>query len=125
MVQLIRTVVENTVEDTFIHLVYGCRSQYDILLKEELNHFASFWNFTVLYALSQTSEQSLQAAKGLIQYGDRVHFGRVDCELVQKEMPSPEKEKNMVMICGTKSFDKDMINHLLKAGYKKDTYFKF
>ena len=124
MIQIIRAVVENNDENTFLHLVYGCRSQDDILMKEELDEFASYWNFTVLYALSKTTQLSLAENPGMIRYGDKVHFGRVDSDLVRKEMPSPNM-RNMVLICGTKSFDKDMINYLTKAGYAKEMYFKF
>ena len=125
MIQIIRIIVENEEENTFVHLVYSCRSQHDILLKDQLDHFASFWNFTVLYALSQATAQSLQPRRGSVRYGDKLHFGRIDCELVQREMPLPNEKHNLVLICGTKSFNKDMINHLSKAGHTKDTYFKF
>ena len=124
MIQIIRTVVENDEENAFLHLVYGCRSQDDILMKKELDEFASYWNFTVLYALSKATQQSFAENPGMISYGDKVHFGRVDSDLVHREMPSPS-EGNIVLICGTKSFDKDMINHLRKAGYAKEMYFKF
>ena len=124
MIQVIRAVVENEDDDTIIHLVYGCQTQDDILMKKDLNNFTSYWNFTTLYALSRTTEQSLADHAGMIKYGDRVHFGRIDCDLVCKEMPAPT-ERNLVLICGTKSFDKDMINHLGKAGYTKMMYFKF
>lgn len=125
MIQVIRAIVENDEEETFVHLVYSCRTQHDILLKKELDTYASFWNFTVLYTLSRSSRESISDDPGMIKYGDKVHFGRIDRELVKKEMP-PLSERNMVLICGTKSFDKDMINHLTKAaGYNKDMYFKF
>lgn len=124
MIQIIKTIVENDKEDTFIHLVYGCRTQQDILLKDELDHYASYWNFTVLYALSRCTEGCLRERPGMIKYGDKVHFGRIGCDLVCKEMP-PAWTGNLVLICGTKSFDKDMINYLSKAGYTKDMYLKF
>ena len=125
MLQVIRAIVENDEEETFVHLVYGCRTQHDILLKEELDAYASFWNLTVLYALSRTSAESVSEDPGRIKYGDVVHYGRIDSELVKKEMPPPS-ERNLLLICGTKSFDKDMINHLTKAaGYNINMYFKF
>ena len=125
MLQVIRAIVESDEEETFVHLVYGCQTQHNILLKQELDTYASFWNFTVLYALSRTSAESVAENPGKIKYGDVVHYGRIDSELVKKEMPLPS-ERNLVLICGTKSFDKDMINHLIKAaGYGKDMYFKF
>lgn len=125
MVQLIRTVVENEKENTFVHLVYSCRTQHDILMKTELEHFALFWNFTALYVLTRSSEESVRSDAGCVRYGDKIHFGRIDQELVCSEMPPPSNRRNQVLICGTESFDTDMKDYLAKAGYSNDTYFKF
>ena len=53
MIQVIRHIVHNEEEDTFVRLLYACRTYKDLLLREELNQLAAFWNFTVLYVLSQ------------------------------------------------------------------------
>lgn len=119
-----RKVVENENDDTRVHLVYGCRTQHNILQKEFLDECDQFWNFSVLYSLSNCTEQQTQEHKGLLRYQDKVHYGRIDMELVKTEMPVPSP-KHCVLICGTKSFDKDMINYLLKLGYTKSMYFKF
>ena len=126
MLQVIREVVENEDEETFIHLVYGCQTQDDILLKKELDHYATFWNFTVLYALSRTDADSLAETSGVIKYGDKVHFGRIDADLVVKEMHRFEKKRStMTLVCGTDQFNKDMLRYLCTAGYMEDMCFKF
>jgi len=53
-----------------------------------------------------------------------VSYGRITQELVSREMPKPSRDVH-VLICGTKSFDKDMINYLKAYGYTSDMYFKF
>lgn len=124
MIQVIRAVVENEEEETFLHLVYGCRTQQDILLKQEIDHLATFWNFTVLYSLSRTSQSSLASNPGSIKYADKVHIGRIDRKLVECEMPHPQPgHRIMVLICGTPSFNDDMIEHLNHLGYTTDMYF--
>ena len=126
MIQVIRAVVENNDEETFVHLVYACRTQEDILMKEELDKFSSYWNFTVLYSLSRTSQSSLAGNPGSIKYADKVHFGRIDVKLVEHEMPRPQAGgRSMVLICGTQSFDEDMIEYLTHLGYTQDMYFKY
>ena len=126
MVQVIRAVVENEEDETFLHLVYGSRSQDEILLKSEIDHFASYWNFTVLHSLSRTSQSSLASHPGLIKYGDKVHIGRIDKKLVEKEMPCPQNgHMTLVLICGTDSFNDDMIKYLNEIGYTSDMYFKY
>lgn len=126
MIQVIRAVVENEDDETFLHLVYGCRSQDDILMKPELDHFASYWNFTVLYSLSRTSQSSLVSHPGPVKYADKVHLGRIDRQLVEQEMPRPQLDKSIiVLICGTESFSEDMTKHLTQAGYTSDMYFNY
>lgn len=51
--QVARSIVDNEADETFIRLVYACRTAKEVLLKEELDHLSEFWNFTVLYVLSQ------------------------------------------------------------------------
>ena len=80
----------------------------------------------MLYALSNTSPQEVQVDKGTLKYQDKVHYGRITFDLLSSEMPPPlPAANNCFLICGTKSFEKDMINYLLKLGYDKCNYFKF
>lgn len=126
MLQVIREVVENEDEETFIHMVYGCRTQNDVLLKKELDHYATYWNFTVLYALSRSDPTSLAASPGMMKYGDKVHFGRINADLVVKEMPNHGTHRNaLILVCGTDEFNDDMLGYLSSAGYPQDSYFKF
>lgn len=129
MLQVARATVENEDEDTFVRCFFACRTQHDILLKEELDHLRGFWNFTITYVLSNSSQESLSSDPGKTSYGDTVHFGRMDFEFVQKEMSSfildTARKRSMVLICGTKSFDKDMINYLTRTGCAQYAYFKF
>ena len=124
MIQVIQTVLDNEDDFTSIQLVYACRTQFDIMMKQKLDEFSGYWNFRVIYVLSQCTEQGLMAEKGSIRYGDNVKFGRINVDVVHAEMPPP-LDDNYVLVCGTKSFDKDMINHLLKAGYTRKQMFKF
>ena len=60
------------------------------------------------------------------RYGDRVHFGRVDGEVVKAEMPPSESGRSFVMVCGTDSFTTDMTSHLTEAaGYSQDMIHTF
>lgn len=125
MVQVTRTIVENEEEDTIIHCLYACRTQHDILLKPQLDHFRSFWNFTITYALSNSTPSHTSSDPGALGYGDTVHYGRIDAELIQREMSGILSSSNsVVLICGTKSFDKDMIN-FLQTSSTGNPYFKF
>lgn len=135
MVNIIRAITENEEEETTLHCLYTCRTQHHLLLKRSLlQSFASFWNFTITYALSRSSPEAVSESPGELGYGDKVHHGRVDFDLVQREMAprlslsggnDSNSSNNVVLICGTKSFTKDMINILRKLGCGKESYFKF
>ena len=124
MIQIARDIVENEEEDTLLRCVYGCRTQHHILLKKDLEHFATFWNFTILYVLSHTSRESVCNDPGMVRYAEEVQYGYITKEMVEKEVGGME-EKDMVLVCGTKSFDKDMINYLTKKNKNTCPFFKF
>lgn len=118
MLQVIRHIVNNDEEDTFVRLLYASKTYKDILLQQQLNQLTDFWNFTVHYVLSQEEEADCPS-----KYGEHLHFGRIDESLLAQEMP-PNNDKSQILICGTKSFDKDMIKYLRKLNFEGDI-FKF
>ncbi|XP_067027071.1 NADH-cytochrome b5 reductase-like [Acropora muricata] len=120
MLQVIQGILANEDDETFIHLVYSSQRCADILMKDTLDEMKAFWNFSVLYIVTKESE----ADKSNVKYGDKVYYGRINQELVSREMPKPSADIQ-ILICGTKSFDKDMINYLKISGYTPDMYFKF
>lgn len=120
MLQVIQGIVDNEGDETFIHLVYSSQTYEDILMKEDLDNMTAYWNFSVLYVVSKGSDSD----QSKVKYGDHVSYGRINQELVSREMPGPSSDVQ-VLICGTKSFDKDMIKYLKVLGYTSDMYFKF
>ena len=61
-----------------------------------------------------------------LRYGDRVHYGRVNSDIVKKEIPPSDSGQSFVMVCGTKSFVDDMTSYLtLAAGYTHDNIHVF
>lgn len=132
MVQIARAAVENEEEETVVRCLYACKTQHQILVKQELNAFAEFWNFTILYALSRSSPESVASNPGMLSYGDKVEYGRISKEMVERETRGMEESEgqagergDIVLICGTKSFDKDMINFVTKGSSRKVAFFKF
>lgn len=76
------------------------------------------------FDLIWTSFQGSDSDQSKVKYGDHVSYGRINQELVSREMPGPSSDVQ-VLICGTESFDKDMIKYLKVLGYTSDMYFKF
>lgn len=128
MFQIICHILENEADYTIMTLLYSSRSQHEILLKDKLKDLSEYWNFKAIYYLSQCSADSLAKDKGATCYGDEVKFGRIDEVILREEFaqlhlcPSPDVQ---ILTCGTKSFDKDMMKHLLSMGYSHKHIFKF
>ncbi|XP_046554367.1 NADH-cytochrome b5 reductase-like [Haliotis rubra] len=120
MSQVIQGILGEEDEETRVRLIYACRTYSDILMKTELDAWSSFWNFSVIYALSQESDEPSRCYR----YGDQVHAGRVSDTLLDSELGN-KKENLLVLICGTKTFEADMIDHLKTLGLSEDKFFRF
>eukprot|EP00731_Ephydatia_muelleri_P038110 Em0657g2a len=88
LVQLARSIVDNENDITFVHMLYCCRTQHDILMKEELDRLASFWNFTVLYALSASSKEEAGTRPWTCAIRRQSSFGRIGQMEVASCMPT-------------------------------------
>ena len=124
MVQVLRSVLDNEDDFTVIRVLYSCRTQHDILVKDFLDDYSSFWNVKITYFLTRSSPESVSSDKGFVRYSDRVEFGRIDKKLVEREIPSPSP-KVLVLVCGTWSFEEDMIKYLTSLGHERESIFKF
>jgi cytochrome-b5 reductase len=124
MIQVISSILCNEDDMTRLYLLYASRSQHHILLKNLLDEFSSYWNFNVRYYLSGSDADWLKKDKGLVKYGDEVEYGRIDKDILESEL-SGKTSNVRVLICGTKSFEKDMVKYLLSLGYQKDNLYKF
>lgn len=124
MIQIIRVVLENEDDFTKLKLLYASRTQHNILLKNLIDEFSDYWNFSVSHFLSDSDEESLKSDKGQIKYGDCVKYGRISLTVLESEL-SGMTEGVQFLVCGTKSFDKDMIKYLLKLKFTYEQIFKF
>ncbi|XP_061175045.1 NADH-cytochrome b5 reductase-like [Saccostrea echinata] len=121
MSQVIQCILGNEEDDTLIQLFYACKSYEEILMKSELNEWSSFWNFSVTYVLSQETGNG-----GSYRYGDQVCEGRMDLDFLTKNVsPSDINSGTFVLVCGTKSFDNDMIEHCKLLSFKETQIHRF
>lgn len=124
-IQVIKQILDNEDDLTQITLVYSSRTQEDILLKDILDEFSDYWNFTVRYFLTRSSRLSVDNDKSCIKYNDKVFFERVSETSIAKLIVNIDHLSCLCLICGTKSFNKDMINILLHLGVKHKQIFIF
>lgn len=119
MFQIIKAVIENEDDMTVIKLFYASKSISDILLREELANFSQYWNFTACHYLSKEKDFSKR------KYIEEMVGGRVSKSTVTDELAKGPLESTLVLICGTKSFDKDMVNAAKDANIPDKNIFKF
>ena len=108
MYQLIRAICEDNNDDTRVVLIYGNRSEPDILLRHKLDHFATIagHKFTVHYTLDQPPAD---------WKGGKCHVTK---DLLQRLMPQPTNE-NKVMLCGPPGMVNATKKNLIELGFKE------
>ncbi|XP_033117097.1 NADH-cytochrome b5 reductase-like [Anneissia japonica] len=119
MLQVIQHIVNNDEEDTTVQLIYASKMYKDVLMKSMLDELGSYWNVTIIYVLSKDSKENVKA-----RYGDQIRYTRLTKSILEKELTFDLSETYFV-VCGTKSFDKDMIKYLKQLGINDEMYFKF
>ncbi|XP_045157707.2 NADH-cytochrome b5 reductase-like [Mercenaria mercenaria] len=121
MAQIIQTVLNNEDDETMVTLLYGCRTYQDILLKSELDDWSRYWNFTCTYYLSQETDNK---GKSGYRYGDKICNSRITCDLVHSVISDPQ-DNFLVLICGTRSFEQDMLGCMKTLDVTEQKYHKF
>ncbi|KAM7511854.1 hypothetical protein LguiB_010729 [Lonicera macranthoides] len=128
LLQLTRAILENPKDKTKVHLIYANTTFEDILLKEELDGYASKFpnHFKVYYVLSQPPERW----KGGI--------GHISKDMIQSHCPAPsphiqnscvinisETNEKEVLRCGPPQMNKAMASHLNDLYYTSEMQFEF
>lgn len=114
--RIFSTILENDKDETRVLLLYACRSEDEVLLLHKMKEWSRSWNFQVKYFLSKIKDH--KKAQGL-HYGMQVINGKVDKTVIEN-LREIKTENNLYLICGTKSFDKDVLNYLKSVGIKEE-----
>lgn len=114
MFQLTRAILENPKDKTIVRLIYANTTFEDILLKEDLDDFASKfpYRFKVYYVLSQPPEAWTGGG------------GHVSKEMIQNHCPPPAPDIR-ILRCGPPGMNKAMAAHLNALGYTSSMQFEF
>lgn len=105
-------VTSNELDETFVRIIFSCRTRNNILLREPLRKLRENWNFTSKTVLTQDDDAGLEK-----WYGEDVSSGRITSEIVASELSG--KASVCVVICGTQSFNKDVCGYVRKCGVKE------
>ncbi|GMG99512.1 hypothetical protein Nepgr_001352 [Nepenthes gracilis] len=114
MFQLTRAILENPKDNTKIRLIYANVTVDDILLKEELDGFASVHpdSFKVYYVLNQPPEKWIGGV------------GFISKDMIKTHYPGPAPDIK-ILRCGPTGMNKAMAAHLTELGYAPEMQFEF
>ena len=107
--QIIRAICEDKTDNTKVSLVYGNRSESDIMLREQLDRFARVASdkFKVFYVLDHPGE------------GWKGGRGYVSKDLLAERMPMPEPGRDIkIMLCGPPGMVMATKNNLVELGFE-------
>jgi cytochrome-b5 reductase len=105
--QLIRAICEDKTDDTKVTLIYGNRSEADIMMREQLDRYAEDAGdqFNVYYTLDKPSE-NWKGGKG-----------HVTKELLAEKMPKPSPDSK-IMLCGPPGMVNATKDNLVELGFE-------
>ncbi|CAO2836913.1 unnamed protein product [Amaranthus hypochondriacus] len=114
MFQITRAILENPKDMTKIHLIYANKTAYDILLKEDLDGFASKYpdRFKVYYVVSEPPPDW------------DAGIGHISKETIQEHCPRPAADV-LILRCGPPGMNKAMEAYLNELGYTSEMQFQF
>jgi len=69
--------------------------------------------------------KDVQETEALRRSSDQIHNGRLDESLLRQELLQLDCEDVRVLICGTKSFNRDMVDSVARIGLTEKDYFVF
>lgn len=129
MLQVIKFITDDEECDIRIHLLYSCQSTSQILLKNELKNFAGFWNFKLTYFITREEnhgqslvlKQSFHYAKLL---KERIGKTFLENYIISKGLDL-RSSKCLFLVCGTKSFEIEILDILKILAVPLPCTFKF
>jgi cytochrome-b5 reductase len=129
MIEVAKFILDDEESITRLHLLYSCKSLSSILLKDQIRNFSEFWNFKVVYFITSdeetkevgTSKQQFHYAKIMRERVNKTfladYFSSKDLDVVNS--------KCLFLVCGTKSFEIDIIEYLKVLEVPVSCAFKF
>ncbi|KAF5020946.1 hypothetical protein F66182_7027 [Fusarium sp. NRRL 66182] len=117
--QLAQGILRNPQDKTSMTLVFGARSDEDVLLRKELDQFAKEFpdRFRAVYTVSNPEE------------GSQLRKGYVDKELLDEVLPL-EKRNTKVFVCGPPAMEASLVGNwssgvLGQLGFQRKQIHKF
>jgi NAD(P)H-flavin reductase len=113
MYQIIQAILDNHQDPTHVYLLFGNRSEEDILLQKELEEATKDARIKVYFAVDQAKSSDWKGFKG--------YFTK---EMIEEVMPEP-KDDVLICHCGPRLMNEMVVKQLRELGYKEENIHKF
>ena len=128
MIQLIKSLLDDEDCDIKLQLLCSFRTSSDILLEKELRGFAEFWNFKISYFISQSNVELPAIPPVKFHYANIIQK-RINNEILSEYFASHKIDlklpKNLFLVCGTKSYESQILEYLRNSQVPANCLFKF
>lgn len=113
---IIKNIIDNEENFTNIILLYCCKNLKNILLRQELYDFNSFWNFSYRIFLSGYNNDTLM-------YKEPIEYHKLDDKYINTY--GPFSSSDQVLLCGSEDFMQYFQHIFQKIGIMPNNVIKF
>lgn len=118
---VIREMLQNENCETFIQLLFCCKSMEDVLLRNELQECSRYWNFN--YELFLSQENALGGLE--LKYNEVVHKERLSRDFINDYFVNKSLKDVHVMICGSDAFIKEIRHTVVSLNVGEEQIYSF
>ncbi|XP_054001618.1 NADH-cytochrome b5 reductase-like [Hylaeus anthracinus] len=97
-----KSIVDNELEETKIHLIGGFQNILQIPLKKELQDLSDYWNFKCTLYISQLRNNAYNL------HGINIKSGRLNNLTISKMLEDNINNTTLILICGTNEFNRSV-----------------
>lgn len=115
---VIHDILRNEECETFLKLFFCCRTETDILLRNELYEFSSFWNFSYEIFLSNACDIKCK-------YNEVIHSNRLHVSTIRAYLEDKLNKNIQILVCGSEIFNQDMLEKVLSCNVEREQIFLF
>ncbi|KAK3926452.1 NADH-cytochrome b5 reductase-like [Frankliniella fusca] len=110
MYSLTQSIVSNEDDETIIKMLYCCKDDKSIILRNEIHKLCSFWNFSADIYVPHSNPSECKPL-----YGETLKTVRLDQNEISNELLQKDLSKTMIFICGNAKFCQDINEYVRKC----------
>lgn len=115
---VINQILNNTECETFLKLFCCFATEQDILLRDQLYDFRSYWNFT--YEIFVSNSADVQC-----KYNEIIHSKSLEEKFISDYLKNKIGRNVQVLICGSEMFNACLSKIVLNCGFESNKIFTF